>query len=288
MALRAKKFSFTGFLKLTRLPNLLIIGLTQYLAVIFLVAYPDNWPQKITDIPLLLLSTSTILIAAAGYIINDYYDVKIDYVNKPERVVVGRLIRRRIVLVAHSVLNFLGIAIGFFLSVYIGLINLGVAFLLWLYSNHLKHKPLIGNITVAFLTGLTLISVAVYYQKNVYLLINYAIFAFSITLIREIIKDLEDIRGDLRFGSRTLPIILGVRNTKILLYILMGVFMFLLFFLSRDLNNSILNRFFLILIIPILHLIYLLYFADTQRKFLRLSIYCKLIMLAGVLSMTFF
>jgi 4-hydroxybenzoate polyprenyltransferase len=252
------------------------------------VAHPEDWPEKLLDLRLLLLSSSTIMIAAAGYLINDYYDVKIDYVNKPGRVVVGKLVKRRIVLAAHSLLNIIGIAVGFFLDVYIGLINLTAALLLWFYSNTLKHRPLIGNLTIAFLTGLTLISVAFYYQRNVYLLINYAIFAFSITLVREIIKDLEDIRGDLRFGSRTLPIIWGIRKTKVFLYSLIAIFVFLLFFLSNDLNNSVLNHFFLILIIPILHIIYLLYFADTQRKFLQLSIYCKLIMLAGILSMIFF
>ena len=84
-----KQFSFIGFLKLTRFPNLLIIGFTQYISVIFLVAYPDNWFDKIFDFNLFLLSLSTMLIAAAGYIINDYYDIKIDYVNKPDRNSIG-------------------------------------------------------------------------------------------------------------------------------------------------------------------------------------------------------
>ena len=105
-------FSVTGFLKLTRFPNLLIIAFTQYFAAIFLAAYPENWYHKIYDYHLFLLSLSTILIAAAGYIINDYYDIKIDYVNKPEKVVVGKLVKRRIVLVSHAVLNFAGIGIG--------------------------------------------------------------------------------------------------------------------------------------------------------------------------------
>ena len=121
---RKRRFSFTGFLKLTRFPNLLIIGFTQYFSTIFLVGYPEHWFDKLYDFNLFLLSSSTILIAAAGYIINDYYDIKIDYVNKPDKVVVGKLVNRRIVLVSHGVLNFIGIAIGFYLSLFVFLSDL--------------------------------------------------------------------------------------------------------------------------------------------------------------------
>lgn len=266
----------------------MIIGATQYVAAIFLVPYPNDWPGALTDLRLLLLSSSTILIAAAGYIINDYYDVKIDYINKPGRVVVGRLLKRRHVLIAHSVISFAGVAIGFFLSLSIGFINLMAAILLWLYSMYFKHKPLVGNLLIALLTGMTLVVVALYYQRNVHLLVNYAIFAFIITLVREIIKDMEDMKGDQRFGSQTLPIIWGVRNTKKLLYVLIAGFAVILFHSARMLGNSTLNHFLLFLTIPILYLIYLLYYADTQRKFLKLSIYCKIIMLAGITSMIFF
>lgn len=281
-------FSFRGFLKLTRFPNLVIIGLTQYLAAIFLVGYPENWTDHLFDPQLFLLSASTIMIAAAGYIINDYYDIKIDYVNKPDKVVVGKLIKRRIVLASHIILNLLGIGIGFYLSLKVGALNFLAAFLLWVYSNRLKRMPLIGNVTIAFLAGLSIAMIAVFYQKNVTLLMAYAVFAFSINLVREIIKDMEDIRGDMRFGSKTLPIIWGLRKTKYFLYALIVLFVSILFLLSSQLGNHILNVFFLILILPIIYLIYLLYRADTQKRFHWLSTFCKLLMLAGIYSMTFF
>lgn len=283
-----KHFSITGFLKLTRVPNLIIIGFTQYLAVIFLVAHPENWFHKILDFNLLLLSSSTILIAAAGYIINDYYDIKIDYINKPDKVVVGKLVKRRIVLFSHAILNILGIAIGFYLSVSVGIINFLAGFLLWVYSNQLKRQPFIGNIVIALLTGLSILVIAVYFQRNLNLVLNYAVFAFSINLVREIIKDMEDLRGDLRFGSKTLPIVWGLRKTKYFLYALISAFVFVLFFLAHQLGNPTLNLFFLFLIVPIIYLIYLLYRADTQRRFHQLSTYCKLLMLAGISSMIFF
>lgn len=285
---KKKNFSFTGFLKLTRFPNLFIIGFTQYFTAVFLVAYPDTWAESIYDLKLFLLSASTIMIAAAGYIINDYYDIKIDYINKPERVVVGKLIKRRIVLASHGLLNVMGIGIGFYLNLYIGIINFFAGFLLWIYSNQLKRLPFIGNLVISLLTASSILVLAIYYQKNVSLLMNYAVFAFSINLIREIIKDMEDLRGDMRFGSKTLPIVWGLRKTKYFLYVLILVFVFILFYLSIQLGNQTLNIFFIILIVPIVYLIYLLYRADSQKRFKRLSTFCKLLMLAGISSMAFF
>ena len=283
-----RDFSIRGFLKLTRFPNLLIIALTQYLAAIFLASYPENGLDKLHSLNLFLLSSSTLMIAAAGYIINDYYDIKIDYVNKPDKVVVGKLVKRRIVLASHGILNVLGIGIGFYLSLRVGAINFLAGFLLWIYSNQLKRMPLIGNFVIAFLTGLSIVIIAVYYRNNVQLIMTYAVFAFSINLVREIIKDMEDIRGDMRFGSKTLPIIWGFRKTKYFLYTLITIFILILFMLSSQLGNPILDLFFIFLIIPIIYLIYLLYRADTQKRFHLLSTFCKLLMLAGISSMTFF
>jgi 4-hydroxybenzoate polyprenyltransferase len=285
---RKRDFSFRGFLKLTRFPNLLIIALTQYLSTIFLVAHPENGFEYLFDFKLLLLSASTLMIAAAGYIINDYYDIKIDYVNKPDKVVVGKLIKRRIVLASHIILNVLGVGIGFYLSLRVGALNFLAGFLLWIYSNKLKRMPLIGNLTIAFLTALSIAIIAVYYQRNESLLMAYAVFAFSINLVREIIKDMEDIRGDMRFGSKTLPIVWGLRKTKYFLFVLILIFVLILFALSSQLGNHTLNLFFIVLIVPIIYLIYLLYRADSQKRFHQLSTFCKLLMLAGISSMTFF
>ncbi len=285
---KRRKFSITGFLKLTRFPNLLIIAFTQYFTAIFLIGYPYNWYEKIFDVHLFLLSSSTLFIAAAGYIINDYYDIKIDYINKPDRVVVGKLVNRRIVLASHGFLNVIGIALGFYLSLSVGVLNFFCGFLLWLYSNKLKRLPFIGNFTIALLTALSIYVIALYFQRNLFLVLNYAVFAFSINLVREIIKDLEDIRGDIRFGSKTLPIIWGLRKTKYFLFVLILIFIFTLFYLSHGLENHTLNIFFMMLIVPIGYLIYLLYKADSQKRFHQLSTYCKLLMLAGISSMMFF
>ena len=105
-------FSFKGFLKLIRVGNLAIVGLTQYMAAIFLGNRIVSWIETAQDPKLAILIISTLCIAAAGYIINDYYDIKIDYINKPNRVLVGRVLKRRVAMVSHIALNVIGIGLG--------------------------------------------------------------------------------------------------------------------------------------------------------------------------------
>lgn len=281
-------FSFSGFFKLARVPNLIIIAVTQYMAAVFLAGSLQEAVYYLKDIRLFLLSLSTVLIAAAGYIINDYYDVKIDFVNKPDRVIVGKVLKRRVVMAAHTALNLTGIAIGTFLSVKVGLLNFAAAFLLWLYSNQLKRLPFIGNLSIALLSGAAVAVVALYYQQNQFLIYTYSVFAFSITLVREIIKDMEDLQGDERFGCKTLPILLGIRNTKYILYGMILVFIFILFYLASLLGNPVLTKYLIVLIIPIIYFIFRLVVADTKKDFSFLSSFSKVIILSGVVSMAFF
>lgn len=282
------RFSWSGFLKLIRFPNLVIIVLTQYMTAVFLVGSEGEAMQYLFDPNLFKLVFSTTLIAAAGYIINDYYDVKIDFINKPERVIVGRVLKRRVAMFLHTAFNFIGIFIGFTLSLKIGLLCFASAFGLWLYSNQLKRLPLIGNCFVGLLTGAALFLVGVYYNQHVYLVNIYAFFAFSITLIREIIKDIEDQKGDADFGCITLPVLLGLRKTKWVLYFLIACFVFIMFFLAHQLGNQTLTIYFLLLVIPVGYFVYYLIRADTIKHFAYLSNFCKIIMLSGVLSMMFF
>jgi 4-hydroxybenzoate polyprenyltransferase len=277
-------FAF-GFLRLIRVQNLLIVVLTQFLARIFLVGPREQWIRIIVDPTIWLLSFSTVCIAAAGYIINDYFDIKIDLINKPDRVVIGRYLKRRVAMGAHQVLNLIGCLIGLYLSKWVFLADVVSVSLLWFYSAQFKRQPVIGNVVISLLTALSLIVLAVYYRQNADMLLIYALFSFGISLVREIIKDMQDIRGDARFGCRTLPIVWGLRRTKYLLYVLIGSFIVTMFLIADSLGNRHLGYIFLFLLLPITWLTYRLVFADTRRDFGYLSNLCKLIMLLGVISM---
>jgi 4-hydroxybenzoate polyprenyltransferase len=240
------------------------------------------------DRKLFILSFSTVVLAAAGYIINDYYDIKIDYLNKPDKVIVGNLLKRRIALALHWILNIAGVVAGLFVNIFLGIINFFAAFLLWFYSNQLKRLPFLGNFTVAFLTALSLLVVLVLYPYHHILVIIYAVFAFFINLIREIIKDLEDWKGDLAFGCRTLPIVWGMRKTKRFIYILMIIFVILLGWLTIKLDNYFIKGYFALLAIPAAFFAWKLIKSDTRRDFYFLSLFSKIIMLSGIISMIFF
>jgi 4-hydroxybenzoate polyprenyltransferase len=279
----------TGFLRLVRVQNLLIVVLMQYLARVFLVgashSWPSQWRTQLTDPKLLILSFSTVCIAAAGYIINDYFDIKIDIINKPGQVIIGRYLKRRWAIGLHQILNGLGCLGGLYLSKWVFLVNVLSATLLWFYSSQFKRQPFIGNLIVAFLTGLSLLVLAVYFRQNWDLVLIYAVFSFVITLVREVIKDMEDVRGDAQFGCRTLPIIWGIRRTKTFLYVLIASFIASLFVIADALNNRHLDLIFLFMLLPVGWLVYRLVYADTKRDFYFLSQLCKIIMLMGVLSM---
>ncbi len=273
---------FQSFIRLTRFWNLLIIGLAQYFTAIFLIS------SGITlDIRLLLLSSSTILVAAAGYIINDYYDVKIDLINKPDRVVIGKSVPRRYALFFHTLLSVFGVAAGFVLDWKIGVVNAACAFLLWLYSNALKRQPFIGNFVVALLTGLSIFMVNMLYPPVLVLAMIYSLFAFFITLIREIIKDLEDLKGDDTFGCKTLPIVWGIRRTKSFIYFLVILFSVTVITLHRGYASLPMQFFAWSLFLPLVVMVGWLVRADTRKDFYQLSQFCKIIMLAGILSMAF-
>ena len=282
---RYRRVLMKSFLRLIRAGNLLIIVVTQYLVRIFLVGPKENWLQHLTDFRFFLLSLSTVLIAAAGYIINDYYDIKIDTINKPRRVVIGRIMRRRHAMVTHTAFNALGIGLGLLVGFKVAAVNLLAAFVLWLYSNQLKRLPFIGNFTVALLTAASLLVIILYAPRNGFLVVTFAVFAFFISLIREIIKDMEDLRGDATFGCQTLPIVWGIRRTKRLLYILIGSFLVILFTLSFYLREWIVFYFTLFVFLPTAWLTWRLARADTRKEFGYLSTWCKIIMLSGVLSM---
>lgn len=280
-AYNVKRF-VVSFLRLTRVWNLFILALAQYFTALMLI---DR--ANVFDVRFFLLVTSTGLIAAAGYIINDYYDIKIDLINKPDRVVIGKGITRRYAILFHTLLSLLGVAIGMFLNWRIGILNFSAAFLLWWYSNDLKRQPLIGNVVVSLLTALAIVIVDALYQTGNELIFIYGAFAFFITLIREIIKDMEDLRGDDTFGCKTLPIIWGLRKTKFFIYGVIVLFSITVVCLHIFYVHLPEFYFLLFLFVPLVVLFYWLFRADTKKDFARLSNFCKIILLLGVFSMAF-
>ena len=280
-----RMISIRGLFRISRPINLLMVGFAQLMTAYFLVETNNFGMPALQDYKLYLLVISTLLITAAGYMINDYYDVKIDYVNRPGNVVVGKGIKRRVVILLHTVLNFTAVGLGFMVSPSIGLINFVAAFLLWFYSNQLKREPFIGNFTVALLTGVSIYVIAFYFQKSELLVLTYAIFAFFLNLIREILKDIEDRQGDRKHGCRTLPIVIGFRKTKAVIFLIAAVFVCAILVVTFELNRPVIFMYFGGLGIFFSYFMYRIYHADRKDHFTQLSTIAKVLMLVGTLSM---
>ncbi len=251
----------------------------------------------LTDSRFLMLCLATVLSAAGGYIINDYIDIKLDLINKPDKVVVGQQISRRWSMFWHLTFNMIAVISGFMTGLKVGISVAVAAILLWVYSVSLKRTFLAGNILVALMSSFVIFILAIYNtQTNLPLIICYSLFAFVLSLIREIIKDTEDMRGDGRFDCKTIPIVIGIRQTKrVLLYstliMILSVMMFAALAIPSFHFTSGLSAFalFVYLIIAVILPLCILAFritkADTTRDFSLLSSYTKLIMVAGMLSM---
>lgn len=293
-----------GFLKLLRVKNLLIICFTQYL-VYYSLLLPYGIPLALDAFHFFLLVLSTVLIAGGGYVINDYMDVKTDEINHG-KVVVGTLIKRRTAIAWHLWLTGVGIAIGLYLTWYLGLWYLAIfhlfpAWFLWFYSATLKRKFLVGNLMVsAFISGVV-ITVAMHQilpvlqseyiesQRNLFLIIcGYALFAFIANLIREIIKDLEDVPGDSAQGFRTMAILFGETGTKVILSALIAALVIMVGIASYKVlwtETGPLVYTLTLVVLPAVLLLYQVVTATDTRDYHKASTLTKVIMLFGIVSM---
>jgi len=301
-----------AFFKMIRLPNLVFIALTQVLfqLCIYYPLYKGNIPAHDTR-NFILLVFASLFIAAAGYIINDYFDINIDEVNKPQRMVVDKFISRRWAIAWHFILSTTAIlltvlALPVFQKWYLILANIFCVALLWFYSTTFKRKLLIGNIAIALLTAWTIL--IIFFSKVsptdafgssfpgqpklFRFAFLYAGFAFIISLIREAIKDIEDMPGDEKYGCRTMPIVWGVNATKV--YI--AVWMIILIAILVVIQVYVLQfRWWwavvyciLLIILPLLYIFEKIFKAFSVQDFHKLSSWTKLVMLTGILSMIFF
>jgi 4-hydroxybenzoate polyprenyltransferase len=304
-----------AFFRLIRFPNLFFIALTQslfYFCIIRSTYRTWGTTEPMGVINLLLLISASILIAAGGYVINDYFDQNIDRVNKPDRLVVGSIIKRRWAILWHLGLSLAGVALSALVSRKLGhplpaVFNLVTVILLWFYSTTFKKQLLVGNIIISLLTGWVVLVLYVAIspiglqvpegnQMNVLtrvykFAVLYGGFAFIISLIREVVKDVEDMEGDARYGCRTMPISWGVPVSKMfvtiwLVILIASLVIVQVYALQIRWWFSVLYSV-VFIIVPLLMILRKLGPATRPGQFHEISTLTKLVMLTGILSMLF-
>ncbi len=311
-----------AFLKLIRWQNLLIVVLTMTLMryaviapllgkikVVLSQGFGDqvSMTMQSTFFDFLLLVFATVCITAAGYVINDYFDIRTDLINKG-KVIVSTKIPRRQAMMWHNVFNIVGVAAGFYISWRAGYIWLGALFLivsglLYFYSASYKRQFLIGNIVVAVLTAMVPLLVVIYewpatyryYVVNAvsmpdfnfvfYWVAGFALFAFLTTLTREIIKDIEDFEGDVAYGRNTVPIVIGILSSRIVSVSLVIITIALLYLTWFYFVNDSITLIYIsaLIVLPLLYVVYRVVISKNRKQFHTASSIMKVVMLTGIL-----
>jgi 4-hydroxybenzoate polyprenyltransferase len=310
-----------AFFRLIRWPNLVFIIITQLLFYWCISKRSFTAYQVFSYLEpthLLLIIAASVFIAAGGYIINDYFDLNIDRVNKPHKLVVEKIIKRRWAIIWHLVLSAIGLCLSFCASLLIGdwyfiitIANFCCIVALWVYSTTYKKRLLVGNTLISALTAWVIlvlyiaqfphwfkvdIGYKIRYDGAMENLFKYAMlyaaFSFVISLIREVIKDMEDMEGDAKYGCKTMPIVWGIPTTKVFvavwIVVLLGALTILQFYALHFYRWIGLMYCLAFIMLPLAWILKKLYLAKVPNDFHKISTIIKLVMLAGILSMIIF
>ncbi|HFG0470743.1 geranylgeranylglycerol-phosphate geranylgeranyltransferase [Flavobacterium psychrophilum] len=292
------------YLKLIRYQNLIMIALMQ-LIVLFGFLKMQDIPLALALWQYYLLIISTVCIAAGGYIINDIMDQDADTENKPKKVIIGKTITEALAYNLYVLFTVIGVGVGFYLSRLIMRPNFVTVFilcaaLLYIYATNLKQIMILKNVIVASLLAFSIIIIDLFMifpatditnkeqMRPVFsVLIDFATIAFILNFIREIVKDLEDTKGDKKQEIRTLPVVFGVSKTSKLVFILSFVpVLCILYYVYNYLFHLqyATGYIFLFLIGPLLYFMIKIWFAQTKKDFYYLSNVLKMVILFGIIS----
>ena len=277
-------YKFISLFSVIRLYNIFIIIIAQYFTSIFIISIDTSISSILFDFQLFLLILSSSIAIASGYIINNFYDYEKDLINKPIKSKIDKVIRKRTKLSLYVALNFLCIytsslvswrAVLFF-SIYI--------FVIWLYSHKLKRILFIGNIVSSLLSVIPFFIILIYYKNFELIIFLYAIFLFLIVYMREIIKDLENIKGDFTLDYRTIPVVYGEKSSKYLLSIVSLFTVAIIYILLSGFDTGMMFYYYYFSIAVLLFFIIVLWKYNSKKYYNFLHNLLKFLIVLGVLS----
>ncbi|WP_223550605.1 geranylgeranylglycerol-phosphate geranylgeranyltransferase [Aestuariivivens sp. NBU2969] len=275
---------FFSMFSVVRGYNILVVVIAQYLTSIYILAYDKPLKQVVFDLNLLMLVLASAATIAGGYIINNFYDSEKDLINKPIKSRLDRLVGQNTKLSFYFVLNFMSVIMASYVSfravVFFSLYIFGI----WLYSHKLKKLPFVGNLTSAVLTILPFFAIFMYYKNFETVIFVHAIFLFLMISMRELTKDLENIKGDLALGYKTIPVVYGEKVSKIMLTILIVVALIPVYLLLYYFEVGYMYLFFYLSVLMLLLFLGLLWKSQTKTHYLILHNMLKFIIVVGVFS----
>jgi 4-hydroxybenzoate polyprenyltransferase len=275
---------FFSLFSVVRGYNILIIVIAQYLASIYILAHEKPLKEVLFDINLLILVLASASTIAGGYIINNFYDSEKDLINRPQKSMLDRLVSQNTKLVFYFVLNFLAVIMASYVSFNAVLFFSIFIFAIWFYSHKLKKLPFIGNLTSTILTIVPFFVIFIYYRNFENVIFVHALFLFLIVSMRELTKDLENIKGDLANGYKTIPIVYGTKASKLMLTILGLLTLIPTYFLVNYFQVGRMKYFFFLCSFLLMGFLIILWKSKTKTHYLLLHSVLKFIIVAGVFS----
>lgn len=264
--------------------NIPVIALAQYLSAIFILDRERRTIDIVFDANLFLIVMASSLTIASGYIINNFYDAQKDLINRPKKSMLDRLVSQQTKLHVYFGLNILVTLLAFLVSWRAVFFFWGYIFLIWFYSHKLKRYPVIGNLTAAFLAILPFFAILMYFKNFYEVIFAHASFLFLLILTRELIKDLENLTGDLANNYRTIPVMFGERASKQLITLLCFLTLIPVYLLIDVYYVGYMDIYFYVGMIIIVYFLYKLWKAESQRNYLHLHNILKLLIITGVFS----
>lgn len=265
--------------------NIFIIVLAQYLAAIFIFAPDKSLRETLLNPDLFLIVLATTCVIAAGYIINNFYDVKKDVINKPIKTKIDSIVSQKAKLNSYFVLNFIGFLFGLLVSWRAAVFFSVYIFLIWLYSHKLKKYPLTRLISASVLALWPFFAIFVYFKNFSTIIFTHALFLFLVLMIKELVKDLENMKGDLAQNYLTLPIKYGEYFTKLLITILVIFTLDPIYFLWKYPEMGMMKYYFYFAGLMFVIFLIVLWKANSKKNYLLLHNLIKVIIVVGVLSL---
>jgi|SRR6218665_334006 len=262
--------------------NIPIIVLAQYLSAIFILAPEKPALGVLLDLNLFLIVLASSLTIASGYIINNFYDSKKDLINRPNKSMLDRLVSQKTKLYVYFSLNFIVVFIAFFMSWRAVIFFSVYIFLIWFYSHKVKKYPIIGNLMSAFMAVLPFFAILMYFKNFYEVIFAHAIFLYLLLLIREMVKDLENITGDLVNDYRTIPVIFGEKISKQFITFACIATVFPVYVLIDIFDVGYMDIYFYFCLISLIFFLLYLWKADTKAQFTKLHNILKFLIVSGV------
>jgi len=280
-------YKLLSLLSVIRGYNVLVLVLAQYLAAIFIFSPKRSLHFVLLDYKLLLIVLASICVVSSGYIINNFYDVKADSINRPIKTSIDNIVSQKIKLQIYFLLNFLGFVFGFFISWRAALFFAVYIFAIWFYSHKLKKHLFIGLISAAILTILPFFAIFVYYKNFSKIIFVHATFLFLVLLLRQLIKDLENLRGAIVNNYTTFPVKYGERNTRKLGIVLIFFTFLPIGVLLNYQRMGYMKYYFLFSLFILIFIGYFLWKSNLKKHYVLLHNILKIMLLLGILSLLF-